>query len=340
MSSKGKRSPSRGGSQKGGKTLLPAFIIAPLGAENSPARARINYLEEQIAAALLDEGFKAELITSDGGKERITEHMIKRLTEDELAVAVMDDFNRNVMYEVAIRHALCLPTIHVIDVTAKGAAPFDLLNVELTRYPKLRKRAGKFSWDQPTADAFRKKLQQRAQQQRKAPLSGMFAKGLHKASAAGILTVVFNQKRRELDFLVRELRLNVGHITNDYKLDAPIDGPRAKHHAELLYSKFTQLHIANDTLLELIEGANLAAVQSDHCSSICKRISEVTEQLAAVIKTLRNAATAKNSGTKNASLNRLPPPTCRTVVAELENIITESRGLAREIASLHGIINL
>jgi len=330
MSSKGKRSPSPGGSQNKGKTLAPALIIAPLGAEGSAQRARIKYLERQIALALRRQGFEAKLITSEGGKERITEYLIKRLTEDALAVAVLDDFNRNVMYEVAIRHALCLPTIHLIDTASDEPAPFDLKDVELIKYPKRAGGRGKAAWTNKIGARFRTMLQDRAAKQLLASRSAMFAKGLRKASAAGTLEAVFAQKRRELDILVRELRLNIQHIGDDYKPGDAIEGQRAKNHAEALYARYTHLQTANDTLLELIQNANLAKLESEQCSGICRQIAEVTEDLAKVFKALKSAG-----GTKNAATRRAPRPTRRSVVDALEKIIAQSLDLTRQISDLH-----
>jgi len=330
MSSEGKRSPHPGGSHKG-NALLPAFVISPLGAEGSVERARAEFLETQIAAALAEKRFEPKLITSTGGKERITEAMIERLTEEPLAIAIMDGFNRNVMYEIAIRHSLCLPTVHLIEGPFKGTPPFDLHDIELVNYPRIHRRGLVHFWSPAQTRGFRVKLQQRVGDQMKGSKTAMFSKGLRKASALGILSAVFDQKNRELHLLIRQLRSNIDHIKHDYPHgDDAMEGARGKYHAELLAPKYDQIHIASDTLLDLVENAELAAAQSEKCIKICGQISEVIEKLASVIQSLKVA------GTKSARSRGLPgPPLCKTVLATLKKIIAQSQKLRSQIAALH-----
>ena len=66
--------------------------------------------------------------------------MIKRLGSDEIAVAVLDGANPNVLYEFSVRHAYCLPVVSLIEKKGDGAGPelpFDIRDVAPMEYPQL-----------------------------------------------------------------------------------------------------------------------------------------------------------------------------------------------------------
>lgn len=62
----------------------------------------------------------------------ITHHIIERLLEDDLVVADLTSLNPNVFYEVAVRHAVRKPIVHLI--TAGEEIPFDIANMRAVSY--------------------------------------------------------------------------------------------------------------------------------------------------------------------------------------------------------------
>lgn len=62
----------------------------------------------------------------------ITNQVIEHLLEDDLVVADLTDLNPNVFYEVAVRHAVRKPIVHLI--TAGQEIPFDVANMRAVPY--------------------------------------------------------------------------------------------------------------------------------------------------------------------------------------------------------------
>jgi hypothetical protein len=62
----------------------------------------------------------------------ITNQIIEHLLNDDLVVADLTDLNPNVFYEVAVRHAVQKPIVHLI--TAGQEIPFDVANMRAVPY--------------------------------------------------------------------------------------------------------------------------------------------------------------------------------------------------------------
>lgn len=102
------------------------FIITPIGDTNSPTfRKAKGVIESVIKPVLLKYGFDdikpAYEILESG---MIGNQIINRIVNDDLVVANLTGNNPNVMYELAIRHAVAKPIIHICE---KGTnIPFDI----------------------------------------------------------------------------------------------------------------------------------------------------------------------------------------------------------------------
>lgn len=104
------------------------FLIAPIGADGSPTRERSDkVLQFVIAPAAQQCGYdvvRADRLAKPGV---ITNHVIDLLNDSQLVIADLTERNPNVFYELAIRHVLRKPVIHVIE---KGEAiPFDIVTM-------------------------------------------------------------------------------------------------------------------------------------------------------------------------------------------------------------------
>lgn len=104
------------------------FIITPIGDDQSEVRrAADGVIDAVIIPALVDMGFDKENINvahrmpSPGS---INKQVITSVLECDLAIANLTNLNPNVMYELAIRHAVRKP---VIQICQKGTRlPFDI----------------------------------------------------------------------------------------------------------------------------------------------------------------------------------------------------------------------
>jgi hypothetical protein len=102
------------------------LVIGPIGGISSATRERSDrLLKTVICPTLAAHGYSAQradqFTTSHGD---INAEIFRHLTEDELVIADLSEHNPNVYYELAIRHAVRKPFIHIIQANDK--LPFDV----------------------------------------------------------------------------------------------------------------------------------------------------------------------------------------------------------------------
>lgn len=107
------------------KSGKECFIICPIGEEETPTRKRsdqlLRHLYEPVANKCGYETVRADKISKPG---IITRQIIERIIESPLVIADLTDHNPNVLYELALRHAIRKPLVQVIQ---KGQQlPFDI----------------------------------------------------------------------------------------------------------------------------------------------------------------------------------------------------------------------
>jgi hypothetical protein len=101
------------------------FVIAPIGSNDSDIRKRSNQVLKHLFKKALDE--KYEVIRGDeiDAPGMITSQVLRAVQESHLVVADLTEHNPNVLYELAVRHAIEKPIIHVIE-TRLSKIPFDI----------------------------------------------------------------------------------------------------------------------------------------------------------------------------------------------------------------------
>jgi hypothetical protein len=105
------------------------FVIGPIGDPRTPERSHADWLFEGIIKPVFAEHFhdkfevpiRADQIVAPGS---INTQVITRLLEVPLVIADLSLHNANAFYELAIRHMVRLPTIHIIHKDSK--LPFDV----------------------------------------------------------------------------------------------------------------------------------------------------------------------------------------------------------------------
>lgn len=101
------------------------FVIAPIGKAGSDTRRRSDQVLEHIMKPAATEcGYKTIRADDISEPGMITSQVIQHLIEDALVIADLTGHNPNVFYELAIRHAIKMPIVQIIQ---KGEiVPFDV----------------------------------------------------------------------------------------------------------------------------------------------------------------------------------------------------------------------
>jgi len=101
------------------------FVISPIGEEGSETRERSDQILKYIITPFVEacgyRPIRADHISEPG---MITSQVIQHIVEDPMVIADLTDWNPNVFYELALRHALRKPTVHMIQAGQK--IPFDV----------------------------------------------------------------------------------------------------------------------------------------------------------------------------------------------------------------------
>jgi hypothetical protein len=111
------------------------FVVGPIGAEGSEERRKADWLLHTIVRpALAAEPFRYVVNRADEFPDpgMITSQVIAAVLEADLVVADLTGRNPNAFYELAIRHMVERPAIHMIE--AGESPPFDVRDYRLIEY--------------------------------------------------------------------------------------------------------------------------------------------------------------------------------------------------------------
>lgn len=108
------------------------FVIIQIGKDGSPERLKSDRVLKYIIANALDDKYDVRRADDIRQPGTVTVQIIEQLLEAPLVVADLSDFNANVYYELAIRHAVKKPVVHLI--TKGQEAPFDVNQMRYVSY--------------------------------------------------------------------------------------------------------------------------------------------------------------------------------------------------------------
>ena len=111
------------------------FVIGPIGEEETDTRKQADKLLKHIIKYVLGEkpfGFEVHRADEIAEPGMITHQIIERLDESDLVVADLTNLNANVFYELALRHMVEKPIIHLIQVDQR--IPFDTSDLRTIHY--------------------------------------------------------------------------------------------------------------------------------------------------------------------------------------------------------------
>lgn len=109
------------------------FMITPLGEPESEIRKKADGVIDAVIKPVV-ESFGYALICPHKMNESgsITQQVIKAILKDDLVIVNLTGLNANVMYELAIRHAVNKPVITIVENSTK--LPFDIYSERTIKY--------------------------------------------------------------------------------------------------------------------------------------------------------------------------------------------------------------
>jgi hypothetical protein len=107
------------------KAKKSCFVIAPIGAGGSDTRKRSDKVLKHIFRSALEEKYTVTRADEIDEAGMITSQILRAVQDAHLVVADLTETNPNVLYELAVRHAIEKPTIHVIEPRL-SKIPFDI----------------------------------------------------------------------------------------------------------------------------------------------------------------------------------------------------------------------
>ena len=114
------------------------FLISPIGERNYDTRKFANKVRTFLEYQVLREDCKFDLKRSDEivAASTVTEAMIKDIIDSDLCIVLLDGINRNVYYEMAVRHAAGKVCFCIMSDSEQNLPlPFDTADVPVIYFP-------------------------------------------------------------------------------------------------------------------------------------------------------------------------------------------------------------
>lgn len=130
--------------------MKSCFVVCPIGDDDSETRKRSDTVMNRIIKPVVKElGYKATRADEISEPGMITSQIVERLFNDDLVIADLTDGNPNVYYELAVRHIVKKPVVHIIlsgqkphfDVSGERMIRFDTRDIDIYEESKIELKA-------------------------------------------------------------------------------------------------------------------------------------------------------------------------------------------------------
>lgn len=117
---------------KGRKKKKTCFLVTPIGEPSSLTRKRVDQWESLVYKPVLTDKYRVVRADKISVPGKISHQVLDYLIDSDLVIIDLTDFNPNVMYESAIRHAAKKPWIQILPEDQN--MPFDIKDFRVITY--------------------------------------------------------------------------------------------------------------------------------------------------------------------------------------------------------------
>ena len=103
------------------------FVISPIGEPSSSTRRKSDQVLRHIIRPAVEPAYRAVRADEIAEPGLITSQIMQHVIEDDLVISDLTDLNPNVLYELAVRHAILKPFVQII--TKGQTIPFDVSGI-------------------------------------------------------------------------------------------------------------------------------------------------------------------------------------------------------------------
>lgn len=296
------------------------FVISPIADDTTPERQFIqwkaNYLPEFVVKPAVEAvGYEALRMDRDLGGRMISEAMIQGLGEYPLAVALLGDyhepgarpdFNPNVVYEIGLRHAWCLPVVILTPVLPEEL-PFDFRDCPVVRHEIIEAHpeqpANGKPWGEEQVNSLQSVLTERLHSLLHVRQGGghcRFQNVLGQRSQPYSLALILKSKRRALE----EYRNAIFRFRHDFEEDYEMRVQDEQAFSELskLLKKPTDGFFSDMNAYRRITMDQLSGVRNaNQVMRVCDQMEEVIQQASLLLRFLQKPSESSDLAVAQAT---------------------------------------
>jgi hypothetical protein len=295
------------------RTLAPCFVICPIHDERTPDRAfirwKVNFLLEKVVKPVMKQAkFRAVTMEERGDFEWIPEGMVDRLSQDTVAVAILegllsdldgpgsysDSANANVLYELGLRHAWCRQTIVLCPDRATFKLPFDLRDVAAGHYPPFRRTAPDATDGHPLSDSQIKSLRNQLQRKLTSSPNADFVRQSRQRYHRGLLyhqerfgmAMILEMKHDLLKVTLSTLDQFEVDVRNDYDLKG--ENPEALRALSDTISQPQKLILTQIGIYREIADRRLKSMQGGKFAlALCEKLRDIALSMSELVSMMK-----------------------------------------------------
>ena len=237
------------------------FIITPIGEDNDPIRRHIDGIIDAAIKPALSDKYEVQAAHHISKPGSITKQVIEAIYNAKLVVANLTGRNPNVMYELALRHAIGKPVIMIVE---RGTpVPSDIIMQRVVLYSNDAKGVLELRDDLKKAES------EISFDEKSGPIVEVLGDISHDADILQKVAAKNSDSTEPLEYIMRRL----DRIENSITLSAPHNEPQTQEFMfHFLYENYSGVDFDDVDWMKIYEISNTypnATVQATHQSGNC-----------------------------------------------------------------------